>query len=1016
MKDSSLDRDSYLSSLGFGDISFDKALKEMPFPSSQMKLPEEDPFSFKVIEKLEREGLFIRWRFGYKLANRYEVRRIHSGGMGIVWIVEDLFDKRKPYAAKSVKPFFRKPSTDEEWKRREESIQRFLEECKIWVDLEKHKHIVYAEFLEKIEGVPLVMSEYIEGGDLSECIKKGPIPIETVLEFAIQFCIGMEYAKSRGVVVHRDIKPGNLMVTGNTLKINDFGLSKALESAEAIRQEREIGAESTFDIIEISISRGMGTPFYMAPEQFPKRILEYLGYPIYSIDVPTDVFAFGLILYEMVKGSHPYLEKWDQKLWDKAHQIASKISMPHGFVYCFLKSADVNLSPPISSIEHLDNIILKCLKINPTERYQTFTEIKQEILDIYHQIAGKKYEIIEDTPPKPNFKNKGKTAFILGREKEAIELYDKALEESPGDVAAWQERGFVLLEKGRFKEFWTSMKVISHIKPSMEKTSRKYIDRILFEKEISSRDLRMLDEIGIKQSIRERIKNILDQDIGEVPDRYFKEINLQLSKLFVALQNEDWGIRTNAAEELGKLGDSSAVPLLLEALGDENQMVRMSAAEALGEVGDPSAIPSLSKALQDEDKNVRQRAAEALRKLKASSKNRNAIVYKTATVPERDLEGSSGVSSLLRALRDKDANLRREAVESLGIFGNPSVTPSLIEALRDEDAWVRSAAARALGELGDVSAIPPLSKTLRDKDKNVRTNTVWPLRKLGGPAAVSSLIEALRDEDAWVRSAAAHALGELGDVSTIPSLLKTLRDENVGVRSSAAEALGSFGDVSIVPSLIEVLRDEDASVRWAAVDALGKLKDASAILSLREALRDENAGVRSSAAYALAKLRDASAIPLIIEILKDKYWGIRMIAVEALGEMGDPSAIPFLLKALKDEDGGVRLSAGEALGKLGDPSIIPSLFEMLTHKDWDIRTMAIVALRNILYRTNKGEIEKEKKRLEEYSAVTWNQKGLSFLRSKRLEKAIESFEKAIEIDPDWEEPRENLKKCQMGSL
>ncbi|RKY84557.1 hypothetical protein DRQ11_11350, partial [candidate division KSB1 bacterium] len=172
-----------------------------------------DPFSQEVIAKLEREGLTIKWRYGYKLANRYEVKRVCAGGMGIVWIVEDLFDNRKPYAAKSIKPYFRKPVTDEEWKRREESIQRFLEECKIWVDLEKHRHIVYAEFLEKIEGVPLVMSEFIEGGDLSEWIKKGPLPLETLLDFAIQFCIGMEYANAKGVIVHRDIKPGNIMVS-----------------------------------------------------------------------------------------------------------------------------------------------------------------------------------------------------------------------------------------------------------------------------------------------------------------------------------------------------------------------------------------------------------------------------------------------------------------------------------------------------------------------------------------------------------------------------------------------------------------------------------------------------------------------------------------------------------------------------------------------------------------------------------------------------------------------------------
>jgi len=337
----------------------------------------EDPFSQKVVAKLEDEGLTIKWRYGYKLANRYEVRRIHSGGMGIVWIVEDLFDNRKPYAAKSVKPFFRKPLTDIEWKRRERSIQRFLEECKIWVDLERHRHIVYAEFLEKIEDTPLVMSEYIEGGDLTKWIKKGPLPIETVLDFAIQFCIGMEYANNRGVLVHRDIKPGNIMVTNDgVLKISDFGLTKAIGVAEEIRGDEPSFDESPPATELISISRGFGTLSYMAPEQFSERLLEHVGHPIYPIDTPTDMFAFGLVLCEMTKGVHPYKQEWDQEIWNKARKIAPEISTDPryvSYIYCFLKSSKLNLSLPISTNEALDEIILKCLQKNPNDRYQSFS-------------------------------------------------------------------------------------------------------------------------------------------------------------------------------------------------------------------------------------------------------------------------------------------------------------------------------------------------------------------------------------------------------------------------------------------------------------------------------------------------------------------------------------------------------------------------------------------------------------------------------------------------------------------
>ena len=992
-----------------------------------------DPFSQEVIAKLEREGLTIKWRYGYKLANRYEVKRVCAGGMGIVWIVEDLFDNRKPYAAKSIKPYFRKPTSDEEWKRREESIQRFLEECKIWVDLEKHRHIVYAEFLEKIEGVPLVMSEFIEGGDLSEWIKKGPLPLETLLDFAIQFCIGMEYANAKGVIVHRDIKPGNIMVSEDRIiKITDFGLVRAIESAEAIKEEK-IETSPPFDIVQMSISRGMGTPSYMAPEQFSKRLLEYCDYPIIPIGIPTDVFAFGLVLYEMIKGVHPYIEKWDQKLWEKACKMAPNFSRDPryvNYVYCFLKSSNLNLSIPISDNEALDELTLKCLKKYPNDRYQSFTGIKEELLRIYRQIEGRDYEIVEEPPQKPNLKNKAKTFWILGREEEALKLYDKALEEDPGDITTWQEKGFALAEAGRLKEFGICMEIIPYLKPSKSVIKERHENRIL-NAEFSTRDIRLLDDISLEYPDALKVKNyvyIKDQN------EFFKDFNPDLTKYLNKLKDEDAKIRSYAAWKLGEIRDSTAIPALLEALKDKDWAVRENAERALGNIGDSIAIPALLEALKDEDRGVRYGAAKTLEDIGDSIaipalfealKDEYLAVRQVAARALVKIGDTTDILELLEVLKDQDRLVCEAAAEALENIMNSNAIPALLEALKHNNLTVCEAAAKALGNIGDPTAIHGLLQVFKDEHSFVRWYAAKTIRNtIGNSPAISGLIDALKDEIGWlaarllkdknwaVRAGAALILGDIGDSTAIPALIKALKDENWRVREAAVKALGKIKNPFALPSLLEALKDEDWLVRWNAAKALGKIGNSSAIPALLEALKDEYWEVREAAVKALGKIKNPFALPSLLEALKDKDRRVRRAAALALGKIGDSTVIPGLIEALKDKDWEVRENAVKALGKIADSSTIPRLLEILKDEDWKVRWAAVKALRKIWLeiKKEKTKLLKLKQSLSNYSALAWNQKGLEFLEADKYKEAQNCFEKAIELDPDWEEPRKNEEK------
>jgi HEAT repeat protein/serine/threonine protein kinase len=1096
MKSSDQDRDRSSSKLG--DISFDRPpTKEGVFPRSRMKLNEEDPFSLKVIEKLEREGLFIRWRFGYRLANRYEVRRICAGGMGIVWIVEDLFDNRKPYAAKSVKPFFRKPATDEEWKRREESIQRFLEECKIWVDLEKHRHIVYAEFLEKIEGVPLVMSEYIEGGDLIDRIKKGPFPVETVLDFAIQFCIGMEYANSRGVLVHKDIKPGNLMVDGDVLKINDFGLSKAIGSAEAMRQEREIEAESTFDIDKISISRGMGTPFYMAPEQFSKVILEHVGFPVYPLAISTDVFSLALVLYEMIKGKHPYIDNWDQEVWNKAGRIASEFRISQSYIYCFLKSIDLNLSLSISGNEQLDYLILKCLRKNPVERYQSFTELKEELLVIYHQVTGKQFEIIEESPPKPNFKNKGKTAFILGREEESIKFYDMALDENPGDTDVWFEKGLVMAEMGKFGEFGVCMEIIPYLKPSEEdiiKTQKEIIINVFTAAldlyGFSGRDLNLLDDIARYYPEAKELKGYILNYIEE--RRYnevFKDLNSEVMRLLIRLRDEDDTVRLNAVHVLhGLLGkkykDFSILPDLISALKDEHVAVRAEIVHMLGSLGDPSAIPYLVEALND--KNIRDDIVMTLGQIEDPSarpvlvkllknKNEDPFIRGHAAIALGHFKDPSVIPVLLEILKNKNETVFTLAgcVEALGKLKDPTIVPFLVEVFKNEskcwfhsadcstipekskityvlnrmkrsfeaiivsliklfhaknivdaidilngDNLLRKAVLEALIQFEDPSIKPVLIDALKNSDHKVRIIAVDAIGELRDFSVKPALIETLKDKHPWVRLRAVFALGELDDQTSVPFFIEALKDKDPQVRGAAAIILGRLNSDAVIPFLLEMLKDKNEviSVKEDVLSAIGKFEDPSIISIIIEIINNKEiqADVRETALIVLGERKDRSTIPLLIDIINngDEEGSIRYRAVEALGNFKDPSVVPFLVKHLKDPF--VRVAVITALETIEEPSAIPALLEVLKAKNENeyILGYAGKAVRHIWSQVEKERVNELREILKPYSALEFNKRGQENLEVSNTEEAKKCFGKAIEIDPDWEEPKEKLKKCQ----
>ncbi len=346
-----------------------------------------------------------RWQIGDRIENRYEIHKIKRGGFGVVYICYDHEDKG-PLAIKTFQTKFLQS---------QRARDDFTSEAEKWIKLDKHKNIVRPYYVKNIEGQPYIFVEYAAGGNLDDWLYTKMLDLPLALNFAIQFCNGMYYAYNKMKLVHRDIKPGNILLTRDkTVKITDFGLAKAIEArAEQIAVPRDVSYVQ---------SSTAGTLPYMAPEQFTCK----------EIDTKADIYAFGIVLYQMVTSSYPYQRK---SSWKEMHLKESPIPIKQGIP------------------AELAVLIGKCLEKDPAKRYQNFSEMRQDISKIYFDLTGE--TIPEESGGElevDDLINKGNALAELDRSEEAITCYDKALDINPRDFKIWCNKGTALDDLGRQAE------------------------------------------------------------------------------------------------------------------------------------------------------------------------------------------------------------------------------------------------------------------------------------------------------------------------------------------------------------------------------------------------------------------------------------------------------------------------------------------------------------------------------------------------------------------------------------
>ena len=613
----------------------------------------------------------------------------------------------------------------------EESRKRFLREARLASALD-HPNICTIFEIAEVDSQYFIAMQYVAGKTLKKLIGGKSLSMDSVFSIGLQVGDALVAAHAKGIV-HRDIKSSNIIITPRgQAKVLDFGLAKLLTKEGRAEKIEALPDELT------KLGAPMGTPSYMSPEQAKGE----------RADHRSDIFSFGVVLYEMATGKLPFK---GQSNVDVMHAVLHEPHKP---------AVEMNdkLPPDLSAI--IDNAMAK----KAAGRYQSM----QPMLDDVQRLSAALRFGAQGVPDGVT------TPFVLPKRQTTRRFIDRLLSRKPSVEAAPSQFQTALRREASGQDF----SLISGAKKTLAVLPFRNLSG---DSQSDFYGLSLADSLTVELaqvgSLTVMPSSAVSRYEGKTidPARVRAELGVDVvlignflkagDRLRVTAQLIDtigggilWSEKIDAdSKDVLKIQDRISERIIAglsggqtpvdptQLLKDENEVIRSDAVRTLEFSHDPRALSALVEALRDPSFKVKAEAVRVIVKL-----------GEQATGP---------VIRLLNDAIDEGDNLTaRYAAKALGLIGDRTISSVLVELLKSEDKFVACESALALGRLGESKAVPDLIGLLDEPNGNIRFAAAEALGQICDPIAREALHRRLSDDDEGVRAKVRWALSRLKKV------------------------------------------------------------------------------------------------------------------------------------------------------------------------------------------------------------------------------------------------------------
>ncbi|PID38764.1 MAG: hypothetical protein CSB49_03855 [Proteobacteria bacterium] len=777
--------------------------------------------------------------------------------------------------------------------------------------------------------------EFLEGESLAEVIlRQGALPWSFTSQVMAQ-CLDALAAAHDLDIIHRDIKPENILVLRDgdqiTAKVLDFGIAKSIGVGEGSEQLTSAGSV-------------MGTPEYIAPEQIRGK----------EVDGRADLYAMGLILYELVSGKQPYTSDTVMSL------LMSHLRDP-------IPSAPVP-APQLEIPESVLEIIPKAMAKEPSQRFQDARSFAAAL-----GLDSRAGSPADGTRPLPDSFWEADGLRSTGEISWRGTAPHGVLTAGTGPVdrqAPTEAQLPTQPERKRSPLVWLaplalivlSAAAIAFIalkpKNGATKDATKDGSGSFATALVKTSGEGSGAGVGATKAVR-------FAPVNDLKDLVFR-VRRTLNK---GLDSSDTSIRQRALIGVGDLKDQNVREKLIDVLKTDPELApRATAAKALSQLGDQSVAAPLKAARRTQEPSVRVAIDDALQRLhdpagrkglrKALTSKQQGIRVAAALALGESGDGSKRVRKVLEGLlASGNAKLTPPLLSALARSGHEKALSTLREGAKKGDARTKLTYAEALAKLGDEDAAKALRAIVKAKTElPTRLVAAKGLASLGDYTGLGVLKRGVTHRSAQVRRLAADALGSVSDRSALPPLAHTLKDKEQGVRVTGAASLARI--LSLMPDqllvsgqnwLLAALSQGDWSARYAAVGLTAEMDPDLAVELLGWALKDKDERVRAAAVRRLAQLARNSAKArtyVRARLFYDRSPAVRAAAAEGVGSSGASDAKRLLLAAVSGDKSRsvVGIAAAGQLLAMGDTRGLKGLLRATKAKSAGTRARAYHAL------------------------------------------------------------------------